>query len=56
MYTKELAVKKAIIEDVAHAKVRNVLMTYTSTWVHQPYIDHGASTTVESLLKETGHR
>ncbi|XP_022090591.1 cyclin-dependent kinase 2-interacting protein-like [Acanthaster planci] len=56
MYAKELSLKKAIVEDVAHTSSRDVLMTYTSAWLHQPYIDDEATVILESMLRETGHR
>ncbi|XP_038074025.1 cyclin-dependent kinase 2-interacting protein-like [Patiria miniata] len=56
MYSKELSLKKAILGDVAHASSRDVLMTYTSAWLHQPYIDNDATILLESMLGETGHR
>ena len=56
MYSKELDVKRTIVQDIAHHQNRDILMTYMSTWQHQPYIEDRATTILESMLHETGHR
>ncbi|XP_064603280.1 cyclin-dependent kinase 2-interacting protein-like [Liolophura sinensis] len=56
MYEKELELKKIIGQNVAHAKDRNALMMYTSSWLHQPYIEERAEILLEGMLIETGHK
>ncbi|XP_072031363.1 cyclin-dependent kinase 2-interacting protein-like [Amphiura filiformis] len=56
MYCKELKVKRTVVQDIAHQTNRDVLMTYMSTWQHQPYIEDKATTLLESMLHESGHR
>ena len=56
MYSKELDVKRTIVQDIAHNKNRDILMLYISTWQHQPYIEDQATTILESMLQESGHR
>ena len=70
MFNKELSVKKCIVESAAHVdhkqlsedvetvreKSRDILMTYSSCWLHEPYINEGIKDTlIEELLYETGH-
>ncbi|XP_071477977.1 cyclin-dependent kinase 2-interacting protein-like, partial [Diadema antillarum] len=56
MYEQELEVKRTIVEDVAHHEDRDTLMTYSSCWLHQPYILDHATIILESMLMETGLR
>ena len=70
MFNKELSVKCCIVENVAHVDLgresndvaslseecRDVLMTYSSCWLHQPYINEKSlDILIEGLLFETGH-
>ncbi|ELU12543.1 hypothetical protein CAPTEDRAFT_224032 [Capitella teleta] len=55
-YQKELAVKKAIVEHVAHSPSREILVFYSATWIHQAYITDKETLLLESMLTETGHR
>ncbi|XP_033127019.1 cyclin-dependent kinase 2-interacting protein-like, partial [Anneissia japonica] len=47
MYSKELSVKKAVLENIAHSKSRDALMMYVSTWQIQPYIGDRAKLLLE---------
>jgi len=70
MFTKEYFVKHCIVESVAHVdcnresedvaslseECRDILMTYSSCWLHQPYINEKSlDILIEGLLFETGH-
>ncbi|ESO83523.1 hypothetical protein LOTGIDRAFT_204781, partial [Lottia gigantea] len=54
MYQEELKLKKCLIENVAHASNRKMLMFYSASWIHQPYITSKAELLLDSLLLETG--
>ena len=56
MYAKEVKLKQTIVENVAYTNDRDLLMFYTASWVHQPYIEHKSKILLEALLVETGHR
>lgn len=53
MYDKELRLKQKIAQNVAHADSRDMLMFYSTAWLHQPYVD--SALLIEMLLLETGH-
>ena len=70
MYAKELSVKECIVESAAHVdhkhsavdvaalseKCRDILTTYSSCWLHEPYINETTKEIlIEGLLFETGH-
>lgn len=70
MFSKELSVKRCIVENAAHVdyekpsydvsclreECRNILTTYSSCWLHEPYInDSVKSLLLNELLFETGH-
>ncbi|KAK2175412.1 hypothetical protein NP493_734g02023 [Ridgeia piscesae] len=57
MYKEELPVKELIVQNIAHGSSRDMIMFYTATWKHEPYIDWPTATLMlESMLTETGHR
>ncbi|XP_063423242.1 cyclin-dependent kinase 2-interacting protein-like isoform X3 [Mytilus trossulus] len=56
MYRKEYKLKQLIYKNICHAKDRNTMMFYTSSWLHQPYITDKSHVLLESLLLETGHK
>ena len=56
MYKEELRLKELIYQNICHAKDRNSMMFYTSSWLHQPYIGDSSEVIMESLLLETGHK
>jgi len=57
MYSKELELKHCITENICHATNRDVVMFYSSAWIHQPNIDTSKATLLlESMLLETGHK
>ncbi len=56
MYAKELKLKQAVLENVAHASDRDVLMFYTASWTHEPYIERTSAKLLETMLVESGHR
>lgn len=55
-YESEFNLKVYIKENVAHATTEANLMFFIASWVHQPYIDSSVDISVETLLKETGHK
>ncbi|XP_038603250.1 cyclin-dependent kinase 2-interacting protein [Tachyglossus aculeatus] len=56
MYRKELLLKRTVVEAIAHTRARDLMMTYLSIWLHQPYLDESGKVHLESMLYETGHR
>ncbi|XP_071153570.1 cyclin-dependent kinase 2-interacting protein-like [Mytilus edulis] len=56
MYRKEYKLKLLVYKNICHAKDRNTMMFYTSSWLHQPYITDKSHVLLESLLLETGHK
>ncbi len=56
MYCQEVDFKKTVVENVAHSPDRNLLMFYTASWLHQPYIDSDSKLLLGGMLCETGHR
>ncbi|CAM4645031.1 unnamed protein product [Leuciscus chuanchicus] len=55
-YKQELALKKTILQELAHTSNTDLSMVYLSSWLYQPYIDDSGKLLLESLLLETGHR
>ena len=55
-YKKELLLKHTIGAELAHTADRNLILTYLSMWLHQPYIESDSKLQLESMLLETGHR
>ncbi|XP_026691295.2 cyclin-dependent kinase 2-interacting protein-like [Ciona intestinalis] len=70
MHVKELSLKKSIVENAAHVDCfmkskdpaeligdcRNTLMTFSSCWLHEPYIDVSARKfLIQSMIFESGH-
>ncbi|CAH1790695.1 unnamed protein product [Owenia fusiformis] len=55
-YSKEIELKDTIAQYIAHAKQKGLIMLYTSSWLHQPYIPDSASLLMESMLVDTGLR
>ncbi|KAL4237948.1 hypothetical protein ACF0H5_002658 [Mactra antiquata] len=56
MYEKEYRMKQFILENICHVNDRNSIMFYSSTWIHEPYIDINISLMLESVLLETNHK
>ncbi|XP_016021487.2 cyclin-dependent kinase 2-interacting protein isoform X2 [Rousettus aegyptiacus] len=56
MYGKELRLKRAIAEELAHSTDHDLTLNYLSLWLHQPYVDGDSKLLLESMLLETGHR
>jgi hypothetical protein len=56
MYRKELLLKRTVGAELAHAVDRNLILSYLSMWLHQPYIESDSKLHLESMLLETGHR
>lgn len=56
MYGKELRLKRAIAEELAHSTDHDLTLSYLSLWLHQPYVDGDSKLLLESMLLETGHR
>ncbi|XP_068959848.1 cyclin-dependent kinase 2-interacting protein isoform X3 [Petaurus breviceps papuanus] len=55
MYKKEILLKRIIVEELAHATNQDLILSYLSMWLYQPYIEN-SRLEVESMLFETGHR
>lgn len=56
MYQQEFKLKDQLYQNIAHTTDRNVMMFYTSAWLHEPYIEDNKTLLLESMLLETGHR
>lgn len=56
MYQKELLLKRMITEELAHAADHDLILSYLSMWLHQPYVETNSTMLLESMLLETGHR
>ncbi|KAM4690536.1 cyclin-dependent kinase 2-interacting protein [Rhinophrynus dorsalis] len=56
MYKKEVSLKLTIAGEIAHTADQDLLMTYLSCLLYQPYIDNSIKILLESMLLETGHR
>ncbi|XP_054989466.1 cyclin-dependent kinase 2-interacting protein isoform X1 [Sorex araneus] len=56
MYTKELLLKRAICEGLPHTSNRDLVLSFLSMWLHQPYLESDAVLQLEGMLLETGHR
>ncbi|XP_037687736.1 cyclin-dependent kinase 2-interacting protein isoform X2 [Choloepus didactylus] len=56
MYRKELLLKRAVVEGLAHAADRDLTLSYLSMWLHQPYVESSSKLQLEGMLLETGHR
>lgn len=55
-FSRELSLKRAILQELAHTTNSDLSLVYLSCWLHQPYIDHDVKLLLEGLLLETGHR
>ncbi|XP_043837259.1 cyclin-dependent kinase 2-interacting protein [Dromiciops gliroides] len=55
MYKKEILLKRTIVEELAHATNQDLILSYLSMWLYQPYVEN-SRLDVESMLLETGHR
>ncbi|KAG9268125.1 cyclin-dependent kinase 2-interacting protein [Astyanax mexicanus] len=55
-YKQELALKRTILQELAHTTNTHLSMVYLSCWLYQPYVEDNTKLTLESLLMETGHR
>lgn len=56
MYRKELLLKHAITEELAHTADSDLALCYLSMWLHQPYVESDSRLLLEGMLLETGHR
>lgn len=56
MYRKELLLKHAITEELAHTADSDLALCYLSMWLHQPYVESVSRLLLEGMLLETGHR
>ena len=54
MHAKELRLKMEVAKAAALGETREVLMFYSASWVHEPYLN--SQVIVQSLLMETGHQ
>ena len=54
-YRQELTLKRCLCREVAHADSREMMMFYSVSWMHQPYIHDLSTDLLQALLKETGH-
>ncbi|XP_060778837.1 cyclin-dependent kinase 2-interacting protein-like [Neoarius graeffei] len=55
-YKQELALKRAILREVAHTTNPDLCMVYLSCWLYQSYIQDNTKLLLESLLMEMGYR
>ncbi|XP_074069253.1 cyclin-dependent kinase 2-interacting protein isoform X2 [Macrotis lagotis] len=55
MYKKEILLKRIIVEELAHTTNQDLILSYLSMWLYQPYVEN-SRLDVESMLLETGHR
>ncbi|XP_062947267.1 cyclin-dependent kinase 2-interacting protein [Cynocephalus volans] len=56
MYRKELLLKRTVVEELAHTVDHDLILSYLSMWLHQPYLESDSQLHLESMLLETGHR
>ncbi|XP_072424638.1 cyclin-dependent kinase 2-interacting protein isoform X1 [Chiloscyllium punctatum] len=56
MYKRELQLKRAIVQEIAHTSNNDLMKVELSAWLYQPYIEEKARLLIESMLLETGHR
>ncbi len=56
MYEKELKLKRTIVENIAHTKDRDLIMFYTASWIHEPFLDEKFRDLLEAMVIETGHK
>ncbi|KAG8514437.1 Cyclin-dependent kinase 2-interacting protein, partial [Galemys pyrenaicus] len=56
MYSRELRLKRTIVEELAHTEAHGLVLSYLSMWLHQPYVESDSKLQLEGLLLETGHR
>ena len=54
MFEKELEIKRTVLENVAHTDSRDLLMTYSACWVHEPFIAKDKEFLIDSMLREVG--
>uniref|UniRef100_A0A4X2LQ08 Uncharacterized protein n=1 Tax=Vombatus ursinus TaxID=29139 RepID=A0A4X2LQ08_VOMUR len=55
MYKKEILLKCIIVEELTHTTNQDLILSYLSMGLYQPYIEN-SKLDVESMLLETGHR
>ncbi|XP_004836972.1 cyclin-dependent kinase 2-interacting protein [Heterocephalus glaber] len=56
MYGRELLLKRTVGAELAHSADRDLILSYLSMWLHQPYVEREGRLLLESMLLETGHR
>ncbi|KAM5177171.1 cyclin-dependent kinase 2-interacting protein isoform 1-T1 [Callospermophilus lateralis] len=56
MYRQELLLKRTVGAELAHTVDRDLILSYLSMWLHQPYVESSSKLHLESMLLETGHR
>ncbi|CAD5118885.1 DgyrCDS7561 [Dimorphilus gyrociliatus] len=57
MYEKELELKKMIFKNICHNYAeKELLIFYSSAWIHEPYIELQHDFLLESMLVESGHK
>ncbi|XKL65166.1 hypothetical protein PGB90_005252 [Kerria lacca] len=55
MYRREIKSKVVIKEEICFCSNKNLIIFYTTSWFHQPYIDKSVNLSLEIMLKEVGH-
>lgn len=55
-YSREVKVKRKVLEDAAHYCSESWKMLFLASWVHQPLLPENLTVLLESMLIETGHR
>ncbi|XP_003463176.2 cyclin-dependent kinase 2-interacting protein isoform X1 [Cavia porcellus] len=56
MYSCELHLKRTLAAELAHTSDRDLILSFLSMWLHQPYVERDSGLLLESMLLETGHR
>nr|XP_057947347.1 cyclin-dependent kinase 2-interacting protein-like [Doryrhamphus excisus] len=55
-FTRELRLKRTILQETAHSPTSDLSMVYVSCWLHQPFMTTQVRLALEAMLLETGHR
>ncbi|KFO22278.1 cyclin-dependent kinase 2-interacting protein [Fukomys damarensis] len=56
MYRRELLLKCTVGAELAHTVDQDLILSYLSMWLHQPYVEREGQLLLETMLLETGHR
>lgn len=56
VYTKELGVKKCLVEEVAQQTDSKTLSFFVTAWGYQAYVDDSSRLSLEALVHEVGFK